>query len=163
MFTSNSCPYKGRWMLTGLQLLFTVSFISWQLMTYHTPPRMTSKTCLPSPAWKPFYPPPSLSGDIGSTSVRDPVHFCKICILSPLQRLFSHSMTFSFWIPSFLKIQHFPSLISIFFPRLFVQPSFLQGRNGISLLKANNSICIPNFVSTKLFNLKLVAVYFFSP
>lgn len=88
-------------MLTGLQQLFTVSFISRHLMTYHTPPRMTSKTCFLSPAWKPFHPPPSRSGDVGATSVRDPVHLGKNCILSPLRRLFSHSMTFSFWIPIF--------------------------------------------------------------
>lgn len=127
MVTSNSCPSEGRWMLTGLQRLFTVSSISRHLMTYHTPPRMTSKTCLLSPAWKPFHPPPSLSGEDGSTSVGDPVHLCKNCILSPLRRLFSHSMTFSFLIPIFPHdtAHSFPNF-HLFFP--FICPTLFPLR-----------------------------------
>lgn len=85
------------------------------------------------------------------------------CILSTLWRLFPHTMTFSFWIPIF------PYVTALSFPNFHLFPPFicptlfLQGGNSISLLKANNYICVPNFVSTQLFILKLVTVHFFSP
>lgn len=125
MFTSNSCPYEGRWMLTGLQRLFTVSFISRHLMTYHTPPRMTLKpvSCL-------------LPGNhsillLLGQEMLDPLLWGTQSIFARIAFSPHHEdCSPTAWpsvseFPSFLMIQHFPSLISIFSPHLFVQSSFL--------------------------------------